>query len=51
MGRRDLDYGKIYDSMVKSGFIFDGHNIVDHKRLFDLGFNVYPLGKYPLTRI
>jgi len=48
---RDLDYGKIYDSMVKPAFIFDGRNIVDHKRLFDLGFNVYPLGKYPLTRI
>lgn len=42
---KELDYEKIYDSMTKPAFIFDGRNILDHKKLFNLGFNVYPLGK------
>ena len=46
---RNLDYEKIYRSMVKPAFIFDGRNILDHKRLFDIGFNVFPVGKIPLT--
>ncbi|MBU4344128.1 MAG: nucleotide sugar dehydrogenase [Proteobacteria bacterium] len=46
---RDLDYEKIYKSMVKPAFIFDGRNIVDHKRLFEIGFNIYPIGKPALT--
>jgi len=46
---RGLDYEKIYGSMVKPAFIFDGRNIVDHQRLFDIGFNVFPIGKAPLT--
>jgi UDPglucose 6-dehydrogenase len=44
-----LDYEKIFKSMVHPAFIFDGRNILDHKRLFDIGFNVYPIGKPPLT--
>ncbi|MDI6688646.1 MAG: nucleotide sugar dehydrogenase [Desulfobacterales bacterium] len=46
---RDLDYEKIFKSMIKPAFIFDGRNIVDHKRLFEIGFNVYPIGKPVLT--
>lgn len=46
---RDLDYKKIYDSMKKPAFIFDGRNILDHKKLFEIGFNVFPLGKKRLT--
>ncbi|MBU4462317.1 MAG: nucleotide sugar dehydrogenase, partial [Proteobacteria bacterium] len=46
---RDLDYEKIYKSMVKPAFIFDGRNIVDHKKLFKIGFNIYPIGKPALT--
>lgn len=44
-----LDYKRIYFSMVKPAFIFDGRNVLDHQRLFDLGFNVYAIGKRPLT--
>jgi UDPglucose 6-dehydrogenase len=43
-----LDYQSIYNSMVKPAFIFDGRNLLDHSSLFDLGFNVIPLGKPPL---
>jgi UDPglucose 6-dehydrogenase len=42
---RALDYRKIYDLMVKPAFIFDGRNILDHRTLYEIGFNVYPIGK------
>ncbi len=42
---KDLDYKKLFDSMEKPAFVFDGRNILDHKALFKLGFNVYPLGQ------
>ncbi len=45
---RSLDWEKIYKSMEKPAFLFDGRNILDHERLFDMGFNVYPLGRPPL---
>ena len=44
-----LDYKKIFDKMDKPAFIFDGRNHLDHKALFDIGFNVYSVGKAPLT--
>lgn len=44
-----LDYAKIFASMQKPAFIFDGRNILDHQQLFDLGFHVYSIGKSPLT--
>ena len=45
---RTLDYKKIYESMEKPAFIFDGRNILNHQALFEIGFNVYPLGKTAL---
>ena len=44
-----LDYKKIFDNMEKPAFIFDGRNHLDHKALFDIGFNVYSVGKASLT--
>jgi UDPglucose 6-dehydrogenase len=46
---KELDYERIYQSMVKPAFIFDGRNILDHPRLFEMGFNVFPIGMPPLT--
>lgn len=46
----ELDYARIYNSMAKPAFIFDGRNIVDHKELYSMGFNVYAIGKPPLTQ-
>lgn len=46
---RNLDYKRIYRSMTKPAFIFDGRNILDHDSLFEIGFNVFPIGKAPLT--
>jgi len=42
---KDLDYKRIFASMEKPAFVFDGRNILDHSKLFETGFNVYPLGK------
>lgn len=42
---RDLDYEKIFQAMEKPACIFDGRNILDHDRLFAVGFNVFPIGK------
>ena len=45
---KTLDYQRIFDSMVQPAFIFDGRNILDHKKLFSMGFNVFAIGKAPL---
>lgn len=45
---RSLDYGRILESMERPAFLFDGRNILDHQKLFELGFNVFPIGKKPL---
>lgn len=45
----ELDYKTIYDGMVKPPFLFDGRNLLDHRKLHEIGFNVYPLGKPPLV--
>lgn len=44
-----LDYEEIFRSMVKPAFIFDGRNILDHDRLYQIGFNIYMIGKSPKT--
>ena len=42
---RGLDFERIYRSMSKPAFVFDGRNILDHEGLFQIGFNVFPIGK------
>ncbi|MFH1629568.1 MAG: nucleotide sugar dehydrogenase [Pseudomonadota bacterium] len=44
-----LDFERIYRSMAKPAFIFDGRNILDHEKLYGIGFNVFPIGKPGLT--
>ena len=46
---RELDYERLFAEMEKPAFVFDGRNLLDAKRLFGIGFNVYPLGRPPLT--
>jgi UDPglucose 6-dehydrogenase len=46
---KELDYQRIFDSMQKPAFIFDGRNILDHQKLFELGFHVFSIGKSSLT--
>ncbi len=42
---KTLDYEKIYASMKKPAFIFDGRNILDHSKLRGIGFEVFAIGK------
>lgn len=48
---KELDYQKIFDKMEKPAFIFDGRNHLDHQALYEIGFNVYPVGKPALTHL
>ena len=48
---RKLDFEKIYEKMVKPAFIFDGRNHLEHKKLYEIGFNVFPLGKPPMRHV
>jgi UDPglucose 6-dehydrogenase len=45
---RSLDWARIYASMEKPAFVFDGRNVLDHRKLFEVGFNVFPIGSPPL---
>ena len=42
---KTLDYKRIFSSMERPAFIFDGRNILNHEELFNMGFNVFPLGQ------
>jgi UDPglucose 6-dehydrogenase len=44
-----LDFQRIFNAMEKPAFVFDGRNILDHHGLFEMGFNVYPIGKPGLS--
>jgi len=48
---RDLDFERLYASMAKPAFIFDGRNLLDHQKVFEIGFNVYPLGQKSLSHL
>jgi len=41
---KNLDYEKIIQLMETPAFIFDGRNILDHQKLFEIGYNVFPIG-------
>ena len=48
---RTLDYERVFRSMIKPAFVFDGRNIVDHQKLYEIGFNVHPIGKPAMTHL
>jgi len=39
------DWKKIFDTMMKPAFVFDGRNILNHKKLREIGFVVSAIGK------
>jgi len=39
------DWDKVYNSMKKPAFVFDGRNILDKELIADLGFRIYSIGK------
>ncbi|MEO8795886.1 MAG: UDP binding domain-containing protein, partial [Daejeonella sp.] len=41
---KDYDWQRIYDSMLKPAKVFDGRNILDRKKLENIGFKVTGIG-------
>lgn len=41
---KTYDWKKIYDTMPKPAFIFDGRRLLDKKELEQIGFVVYSIG-------
>ncbi len=46
---KELDYKRLYDEMEKPAFIFDGRNMLDARKMYEIGFNIYGIGKTPKT--
>lgn len=42
---KSYDWQRVFDDMMKPAFIFDGRNILDHKKLIEIGFKVKAIGK------
>jgi len=42
---KNYDWSKVYDTMKKPAFVFDGRNILDRTKLTELGFNLHSIGK------
>ena len=42
---RNLDYQRLYVSMKKPAFIFDGRNLLNLSQLQNIGFEAYGIGK------
>lgn len=42
---KDYDYSRIYDSMMKPAFLFDGRQLLDYEKLLKIGFHVDAIGK------
>ena len=48
---KTYDYGRIFESMSKPAFIFDGRNVLPHADLRKIGFEVYAIGKPVVSEI
>merc|ERR1711924_223207 len=42
---KSLDYQRLYDSMQKPAFVFDGRNVAPLEELKRIGFQVYGIGQ------
>ncbi|MCF8360462.1 MAG: UDP-glucose 6-dehydrogenase [Prolixibacteraceae bacterium] len=42
---KDYDWQRIYEGMLKPAFVFDGRNILDRKKISEIGFIVRAIGK------
>ncbi len=42
---KEYDWQRIYDSMMKPAFVFDGRNILDGEKLREIGFEYWGIGK------
>ena len=42
---KELDFKRIFDSMQKPAFLFDGRNILDLKEIGEIGFQAFGIGQ------
>merc|ERR1712151_304523 len=42
---KEYDYERIYKSMAKPAFMFDGRNLIDAEKMRKIGFEVHSIGK------
>jgi UDPglucose 6-dehydrogenase len=42
---KELDYKRIFESMEIPAFLFDGRNLLDADKMYEIGFDVYPIWK------
>lgn len=47
---KDSDFRRSYASMEKPAFVFDCRNMLPHRDLFELCFNLCPIGSPELRR-
>ena len=40
-----LDFERIYDSMFRPAFLFDGRNLLDRQQMESIGFELHSIGK------
>ncbi|MEM8668333.1 MAG: UDP-glucose 6-dehydrogenase [Planctomycetota bacterium] len=48
---KTLDFDRVYDSMHRPAFLFDGRNLLDHTKLTEAGFEIHAIGKSPHRQI
>lgn len=46
---KEINFQRAFNNMEKPAFIFDGRNFLQHYQLFEMGFNVFPIGMPPLV--
>ncbi|WP_417734752.1 UDP-glucose 6-dehydrogenase [Rosistilla oblonga] len=42
---KELDFQNVYEAMQKPAFLFDGRNLLQHRNLTEIGFEVHAIGK------
>ena len=47
----NLDYERIYAGMERPAFLFDGRNHINPEKLYEIGFNVYSIGRPERSRL
>ena len=47
----DLDYQRLYDSMKRPAYIFDGRRILNADALKEIGFKTYVIGQPDMEQL
>jgi UDPglucose 6-dehydrogenase len=46
---KSFDAKKVFDSMYRPAFLFDGRNVVNRQQLTEIGFEVHSIGRTSAT--